>query len=157
MGVTRILVVDDEPDVEALVTQKFRRQVRKGELEFVFAHDVRIANDFERFGVHTCNWDITPYIEVLRELPKLGYLDMGMYSDMARVKNTFPGTRRAMMYWPTKFQDASFEELRRDMEKIYHELSPCDIVMADIQYSTPDMRIHQLLEICRSLEAGEEA
>ncbi len=39
MTVARILVVDDEPDVEALVTQKFRRQVRKGELEFVFAHD----------------------------------------------------------------------------------------------------------------------
>jgi adenylate cyclase len=35
----RILVVDDEPDVEALVLQKFRRQVRKGEFEFVFAHD----------------------------------------------------------------------------------------------------------------------
>ena len=39
MSPTRILVVDDEPDVEALVTQKFRRQVRKGELEFVFARD----------------------------------------------------------------------------------------------------------------------
>jgi adenylate cyclase len=35
----RILVVDDEPDVEALITQKFRRQVRKGEMEFLFAHD----------------------------------------------------------------------------------------------------------------------
>ena len=35
----RILVVDDEPDVEALITQKFRRQVRRGEMEFLFAHD----------------------------------------------------------------------------------------------------------------------
>ena len=34
-----ILVVDDEPDVEALITQKFRRQVRKGEMAFLFAHD----------------------------------------------------------------------------------------------------------------------
>jgi len=39
MNPARILVVDDEPDVEALVTQKFRRQIRKGELEFVFARD----------------------------------------------------------------------------------------------------------------------
>jgi CheY-like chemotaxis protein len=36
---TRILVVDDEPDVEALVTQKFHRQVRKGEMDFLFAND----------------------------------------------------------------------------------------------------------------------
>jgi adenylate cyclase len=34
-----ILVVDDEPDLEALVLQKFRRQIRDGSLQFVFAHD----------------------------------------------------------------------------------------------------------------------
>jgi len=35
----RILVVDDEVDVEALITQRFRRAIRKGEMDFVFAHD----------------------------------------------------------------------------------------------------------------------
>ena len=35
----RILVVDDEPDLELLITQRFRRQVRGGEFEFVFAGD----------------------------------------------------------------------------------------------------------------------
>lgn len=34
---TRCLVVDDETDVQFLFTQKFRREVRKGLLEFVFA------------------------------------------------------------------------------------------------------------------------
>jgi class 3 adenylate cyclase len=34
-----ILVVDDEPDLEALVLQKFRRQIRDGEVAFVFARD----------------------------------------------------------------------------------------------------------------------
>jgi class 3 adenylate cyclase len=34
-----ILVVDDEPDLEALVLQKFRRQIRDGTLQFVFARD----------------------------------------------------------------------------------------------------------------------
>jgi adenylate cyclase len=34
-----ILVVDDEPDLEALVLQKFRRQIRDGLVSFVFAHD----------------------------------------------------------------------------------------------------------------------
>jgi len=34
-----ILVVDDEPDLEALVLQKFRRQIREGVVAFVFAHD----------------------------------------------------------------------------------------------------------------------
>jgi adenylate cyclase len=35
----RILVVDDEPDLETLVVQKFRRQIRDGSVSFVFAQD----------------------------------------------------------------------------------------------------------------------
>jgi class 3 adenylate cyclase len=34
-----ILVVDDEPDLEALVLQKFRRQIRDGAVAFMFARD----------------------------------------------------------------------------------------------------------------------
>jgi DNA-binding NtrC family response regulator len=34
-----ILVVDDEPDLQALVLQKFRKQIRGGAVTFVFAHD----------------------------------------------------------------------------------------------------------------------
>ena len=35
----KILVVDDEPDVEPLIRQRMRRDVRAGKYEFVFAHD----------------------------------------------------------------------------------------------------------------------
>ena len=35
----RILIVDDEPDLEVLVLQKFRHQIRDGAVNFVFAHD----------------------------------------------------------------------------------------------------------------------
>ena len=35
----RILVVDDEPDIEALIRQKFRHQIRDGDIGFLFARD----------------------------------------------------------------------------------------------------------------------
>lgn len=35
----RILVVDDEPDLEVLIVQKFRRQIRDGAVIFLFASD----------------------------------------------------------------------------------------------------------------------
>jgi adenylate cyclase len=35
----KILVVDDEPDLEALLVQKFRRQIREGAIQFLFAGD----------------------------------------------------------------------------------------------------------------------
>ena len=35
----KILSVDDELDLEILLTQYFRRKIRKGEYEFSFAHN----------------------------------------------------------------------------------------------------------------------
>ena len=35
----RILVVDDEPDLEALIQQKFRHHIRDGAVDFLFARD----------------------------------------------------------------------------------------------------------------------
>ena len=40
-----ILVVDDEPDFEALILQRFRREVREGSLTFLFARDGAEALD----------------------------------------------------------------------------------------------------------------
>ena len=121
--------------------------------EFLLPYDKKIAESgFERFGMHTCNWNVTPYLEEIKKLPKVGYLDMGIMSDMKKVKEMFPEARRAVMYSPVRLQDASLDEIKKDMKKIYHELSPCDIVMADIQATTSDKRVNELLEICRKLE-----
>ena len=45
MAVARILVVDDEEDLEVLVRQRFRRRIRKEEYEFLFARNGREALD----------------------------------------------------------------------------------------------------------------
>jgi len=121
--------------------------------EFVFPYDKRIAESgFDRFGVHTCNWDVTPYLNELRRLPRVGYLDMGMMSDMRKVREVFPEPRRAVLYSPVKVHDAPLDEIQADMLRIYEELSPCDVVLADIEARTPDSRIHDVLRICRDLE-----
>ncbi len=39
MNTVKVLIVDDEPDVEALVRQRFRKQVRQGEYHFIYARD----------------------------------------------------------------------------------------------------------------------
>ena len=125
--------------------------------EFLLPYDKKIAESgFERFGMHTCNWNVTPYLEEIKKLPKVGYLDMGIMSDMKKVKEMFPEVRRAVMYSPVRLQEASLDELKKDMEKIYNELSPCDIVMADIQAITSDKRVNELLQICKNLESRKD-
>jgi hypothetical protein len=124
--------------------------------ELVRPFDAQIAESFESFGVHTCEWDITPYIEVLATLPKLGYLDMGMTSDLRRVRETFPETYRAVLYDLVKLEEGSLEEIRTDMEKIFEDLAPCDLVLVAIQASTPDERVKALIDICAGIaEKGD--
>jgi CheY-like chemotaxis protein len=49
----RILVVDDEPDLEALIQQKFRHQIRDGAVSFLFAGD-----GFDALAVLKSNRDV---------------------------------------------------------------------------------------------------
>jgi len=117
--------------------------------EFILPQDSRIAKSFDRFGVHTCEWDITLYIAVLKKLPKMGYLDMGIASDMARVRQDFLGARRAVLYFPVKLENAGLKEIERDIDVIHCNLALCDIVMAEIQNTTPDRRVREVIQICR--------
>jgi len=113
--------------------------------EFVLPYDLMLSKQFERFGVHTCNWNITPYIEVLRCIDKMGYIDMGMMSDMKRVRDVFPDARRAVLYPPVALEQKTMDEIKADIQKIADELAPCDIVMADITDTTPDSRVRGFL------------
>jgi len=68
----------------------------------------------------------------------------------------FPEARRAVMYSPVRLQEANLDEIKKDMKKIYNELSPCDVVMADIEATTSDKRVNELLQICKNLELRKE-
>lgn len=52
---TRLLVVDDEPDVEVMIRQRFRPMVRKGVYEFFFASNgadaLRVLNEYEDIDI----------------------------------------------------------------------------------------------------------
>lgn len=65
-----VLMVDDEPDLEQLITQKFRRRIRAGELRFHFAKDG--AEAIEKLRAH-------PDIEVVvtdLNMPRMDGLEL---------------------------------------------------------------------------------
>jgi adenylate cyclase len=93
---TRILVVDDEPDLESLLVQKFRRRIREGSLAFVFARD-----GVEALGVLKDNADVDlvvsdinmPRMDGLSLLAKLQEAEdrlstviVSAYGDMANIR-----------------------------------------------------------------------
>src|SRR5215217_2882562 len=91
-----ILVVDDEPDLEELVLQKFRRQIREGSVAFVFAHDgIEALKSIEDHpGVDMVVSDINmPRMDGLSLLQKLQEADdkkstiiVSAYGDMSNIR-----------------------------------------------------------------------
>ena len=91
-----LLVVDDEPDLETLLVQKFRKQIRDGTLQLLFAHDgVEALKMLEgETDVDAVLSDINmPRMDGLTLLSKLQELDrrlstiiVSAYNDMANIR-----------------------------------------------------------------------
>jgi len=92
----RILVVDDEPDVESLVLQKFRRQLRDGTVTFVFARDGIEAlatlktNDGFDLVVTDINMPRMDGLSLLQKLQeseeRVSTIVVSAYGDMANIR-----------------------------------------------------------------------
>jgi adenylate cyclase len=110
-----ILVVDDEPDLEALVQQKFRRQIRDGEVKFLFARDGAEALDVlgNRGAVDMVVSDINmPRMDGLTLLQKIQEADdplstviVSAYGDMANIRTAMNRGAFDFLTKPIDFAD----------------------------------------------------
>ena len=93
----RALVVDDETDVQFLFTQKFRREVRKGLLEFVFAESGEEALEKLRGG------EAAHVVVLLSDInmPGMSGLDL-----LAKVQDEFPDLE---VYMVTAYDDGELK------------------------------------------------
>ena len=93
----RALVVDDETDVQFLFTQKFRREVRKGLLDFQFATSGEEALNSLREG------GATDVVVVLSDInmPGMSGLDL-----LAAIRKEFPGLQ---VYMITAYDDGQLK------------------------------------------------
>ena len=92
----RILVVDDEPDLETLIQQKFRHQIRDGAISFLFARDgvealtVLEANQDVDLVVTDINMPRMDGLSLLQKLQeseeKLSTIIVSAYGDMANIR-----------------------------------------------------------------------
>jgi hypothetical protein len=119
--------------------------------EFFLPRDRRIAAAFDTLGIHNCAWNANPYFDLYATIPHLGYIDMGIGSDLARARALMPAIRRAVMYTPMDLVNKAADEVRADLERIAGSYAPCDVVVADLDSGTPDARVLQVVEWCAQL------
>ncbi len=116
--------------------------------DLLLPFDVRIAEAFGCIGIHNCAWNADPYIGDYAAVPNLGYIDMGLDSDLARAREAIANARRGLMYTPMDLVNKSLEMIRVDLERVAREYAPCDVVVGDIEAGTPDERVLAFLELC---------
>src|SRR5580700_5411446 len=111
----KILVVDDEPDLEALIVQKFRKQIREGELAFLFAHDgvealsALAANGSVDMVLSDINMPRMDGLSLLAKLQeaeeKLSTVIVSAYGDMANIRTAMNRGAFDFLTKPIDFTD----------------------------------------------------
>lgn len=119
---TKILVVDDEPDLEVLIKQKFRRQIRENLYEFVFAVDGNDALgklvqhtdiDVVLSDINMPGMDGLTLLVKLKEIsPLIKTVIISAYGDMENIRTAM---NRGAFDFITK--PVNFEDLELTIEK----------------------------------------
>ena len=112
---SKILVVDDEPDLEALIVQKFRKQIRDGKIGFLFAHDgvealSTLAEnsdvDIVLSDINMPRMDGLSLLEKLQEAEeKLSTVIVSAYGDMANIRTAMNRGAFDFLTKPIDFTD----------------------------------------------------
>jgi class 3 adenylate cyclase/tRNA A-37 threonylcarbamoyl transferase component Bud32 len=113
--VTKILVVDDEPDVALLMKQRFRQQIRRGVFEFVFAAGGEAALEQMRLhpDIEIALTDINmPGMDGLAFLRRAGELNplvkvvvVSAYSDISNIREAMNRGAFDFLVKPIDFKD----------------------------------------------------
>ena len=121
-----VLIVDDEPDMEALVLQKFRRRIGAGAIRFVTAQDgIEALEVLARDAVDLVVSDINmPRMDGLSLLGKLQESELGIatiivsaYGDMTNIRTAM---NRGALDFLTKPID--LQDLERTIDKTLEQI-----------------------------------
>jgi len=119
--------------------------------EHLLPYDLKIRAEFRDFGIHNCAWVVDPYMEAYATVPDLGYIDMGITSDLVKAKRLFPEARRNILYTSMDLANKSEPEIRKDFEKIAMQLAPCDVGLPDIEVDVADERVILAMDLCEEM------
>lgn len=167
--IPRILVVDDEPDLEALVTQRFRRRIRSGELDFVFARDGQHALDvLDRTDdidmvlsdINMPRMDGLTLLDKIRERQSdVRTVIVSAYGDMANIRLAMNRGAFDFLTKPIEFEDLELTidktlddvSRQRDMQREKQAAEQSKQAMA--RYFSPSV-VHQLEADPQAMEAS---
>jgi len=123
----KLIVVDDEPDMEALMRQHYRRQIRSGEYAFEFAsngeHALKVLKDHRDTDIVLTDINM-PVMDGLTLIPKLAEFSPVMktivvsaYGDMDNIRKAMNRGAHDFVMKPIEFVDLD-STIRRTIEHV---------------------------------------
>lgn len=153
---TRIMVVDDEPDLELLITQKYRKQIRNDEMAFVFAGDGMDAlekldqdDDVDMIltDINMPRMDgLTLLANINEKYPLLRSVIVSAYGDMANIRTALNRGAFDFITKPIDFQDLEIT--------IQKTLDQVRILKQAVKDRNRLVSIQNELEVARQIQAA---
>ncbi len=148
----KILVVDDEPMVERLISQRFRKQIRKKTYEFVFAQDgiqaLEILQEHEPFDIILCDINM-PGMDGITLLSKLNKMDLVLRTIMVSAYGDMKNIRATMNLGAYDFvtKPIDFEDLEITIKKTMKEVETLRQAAMAVQLEEQNLQLSQLDEL----------
>lgn len=153
----KMLVVDDEPDLESLILQRFRKKIREGQYDFVFARNglEALTKLLEHKDIGVILSDINmPEMDGLTLLAKLNELRnpalrtviVSAYGDMENIRTAM---NRGAYDFVTKPVD--FTDLEKTIEKTIAEL---EVIRTAIKEHDKLLAIQYDLDTARNIQSA---
>ena len=123
----KILVVDDEPDLELLLKQKFRRRIRRREIDLVFASNgveaLEKLDEFEDIDMVLSDINM-PEMDGLTLLSQINSLDLDLRAVIVTAYGDMENIRTAMNRGAFDFltKPINFDDLETTIEKTISHL-----------------------------------
>ncbi len=125
----KILVVDDESDLELLIKQKFRRQIREQQYEFLFAHNGQEALDMIQndplidMVLSDINMPIIDGLTLLTKLsensPLIKAVIISAYGDISNIRTAMNRGAFDFLTKPVDFGDLEIT-MQKTLEHVKH-------------------------------------
>jgi len=154
----KILVVDDEPDLELLIKQKFRKEIKDESFQFVFAHNgVQALQRLEEHedvsvilsDINMPEMDGLTLLQKLNELnnPLLKSVIVSAYGDMENIRTAMNRGAFDFLTKPIDFNDLDLtvRKTMQHLEVIKSALKSRDELVAVQRDLTTAARIQQSL------------
>ncbi|MDJ0601145.1 MAG: AAA-like domain-containing protein [Crocosphaera sp.] len=156
MEIPKILVVDDELDLERLIRQKFRRKLKQQELDFVFAHNGREALEYIEFygDIDIVLTDIyMPEMDGLTLLTKIQEIDPIIKAIIISAYGDLDNIRTAMNYGAFDFltKPIDFKDLEITTTKTINHVKQIKTALAQ-EKSAKEAQEKSLYKLKKEIE-----